>query len=187
MKRHKLFYGSAYDRGLEVLLDFWPRIRQRHPDATIDVAYGWDSYLAWFRNDPERIAWMRDIEMQLQQPGITHHARVSKNALCAIRRSCGIWAYPCRFFEIHCITALEAQADGCVPCVIECGALGESVQCGVKVQGNGYDTSVQEIFLEELLSLMDDEERWRIEREKGQAFARGLNWQRTAAEWTSHF
>lgn len=187
MRRHKLFYGSAYDRGLEILLSIWPDIRQRFPDATLDVAYGWDWFRSRHGNDPVRMKWMGDMELRLQAPGVTDHGRIGQTELAAIRRRCGIWAYPCTFFEIQCITALETQGDGCVPCVVECGALGEVVRSGVTIPGDAREPATQMRFLAELLALMNDGERWAAESANGIAYAQCLRWQAAAEAWLPYF
>lgn len=187
MRRHKLFYGSAYDRGLEILLDYWPIIRDCFPDASLDVAYGWEWFQARYGHDRDRMRWMREMDARLNATGIIHHGRVGKDALRAIRRSCGIWAYPCQVYELYPITALEAQGDGCVPCVIECGALGEVVQSGVKVNGSARDPDVRGSYIRELLALMGDEERWEQERRKGEAYAALHRWEHVAHAWLDYF
>ena len=129
MKRnHKLFYASSYDRGLDILLSIWPDIKEAVPDATLDVAYGWDLFDKATVNNKERQAWKKIQLERLKQPGIKEHGRVSKDKLEEIRQECGIWAYPTYFTEINCITALEAQNDGLVPVTMNLGALKETAK-----------------------------------------------------------
>lgn len=182
-RQHKLFYGSSYDRGLEHLLKLWPRIRAKVPDATLEICYGWELFDKGYANNPERMAWKARLTALMAQPGITHHGRVSKDQLRTIRQACGIWAYPTDFTEINCITGLDAQYDGCVPCVIALGALKETVQSGLKVEGDIYDEETQDAYLDAILRLLTDTTLWEEEQRKGQAFARTLTWAHIADLW----
>lgn len=89
--------------------------------------------------------------------------------------------------EIHCISALESQLDGCVPCVIEKAALKETVQSGVKVQGDIYDPKVREKYKEELIALMKDQKRWEEEQKKGIEFAKKFDWSKVSGMWAKYF
>lgn len=186
LRQNKLFYGSSYDRGLDILLPMWPKIREMYPDAELHVCYGWNLFEAGFRDNPERMNWMRKIDDQMKQDGIFHHGRVGKEELKKIRSECGIWVYPTYFPEILCITALECQNDGVVPCVVDYGALTETVQSGVKVEGDIFDKETQEKFLDELLKLMGDQKRWGRESKKAIEFAREFSWDKVADKWLEH-
>ncbi len=187
MRHQKLFYGSSYDRGLEHLLKMWPQIKDQFPDATLDVAYGWDLFVKTQGNNPNSMEWKKKMDDLMSSPGITHHGRISKEKLSEIRKSCGIWAYPTHFTEINCITALESQADGLVPVVINYAALKETVGSGVRVEGDIYDQETKDEYLKQLLLLMGDEKRWQVENEQARQFAQKFSWDLIAAEWSSHF
>lgn len=187
MKNHKLFWGSSYDRGLQYLLQMWPSIIKQYPDATLDICYGWDLFDKAFSDNPERQAWKGRINKAMEQPGITHHGRISKVELKKVRESCGIWAYPTDFTEINCITALECQQDGCVPVVINLAALKETVQSGIKVDGEIYEPEIHDKYLKELLAMMGDENRWRQEQIKGKEFIKTLSWETLSKKWAEHF
>lgn len=186
-RHHKLCYLSSPDRGLEILLEMWPHIRAAFPQAQLEVAYGWAVFDMLFHNNPERQAWKQTILEKLKQPGITDHGRIGKAELQTLRRQCGIWAYPTWFAEINCITALECQADGCVPVTVNSFALKETVGSGIKIEGDIYEAAVQEQYLHELLALMGDEKRWKREQDKGIQFARDYAWSTIAAEWERAF
>lgn len=186
-RHHKLFYGSSYDRGLDMLLPIWPAIKEKFPDATLDIAYGWDLFDKGYADNPERRQWKERINKQMEQPGITHHGRISQDKLKELRQQCGIWVYPTYFPEINCITALECQKDGVVPCVINFAALKETVQSGVKVDGDIYDDETKAAFLSSLLELMGDPKKWQEEQRKGMEFAKQFDWSQIASKWKEVF
>jgi glycosyltransferase involved in cell wall biosynthesis len=132
MKQHKLFYGSSYDRGLDFLLKMWPDIKNKFPDATLDICYGWDLFDKATQNNEERREWKERVVEMMSQVDITHHGRVGKKELEKIRKECGILAYPAYFTEINCITVLESMKDGLVPVTTDLAALSETNDCGVE-------------------------------------------------------
>ena len=182
-KQHKLFSASSYDRGLEHLLLMWPEIKAKFPDATLDICYGWTLFAKTFRNNPERMAWMGEMEELMLQDGIVHHGRVGKKRLAMIRRRCGIWAYPTHFEEINCITALDAQHDGLVPVVMNYAALKETVGSGARVNGDIALDKDKKKYLGRLLVMMKDKDLYETERRKAIKFAEKYLWKTIAAEW----
>lgn len=183
MKHHRLFYGSSYDRGLDALLLIWPDILKNFPDAQLDICYGWDMFDIVAANNPERQQWKNVVCGLMNQKGITEHGRVGKEELKRIRSSCGIWAYPSNFEEIHCITALECQNDGLVPVVMNLAALKETAKKGILVEGNIKDPTVLVKYEEALLSLMSDKKRWKELSRDCQKFARKFDWSTIADAW----
>lgn len=183
---HKVFWGSSYDRGLDILLFMWQDVIEKYPDAELHITYGWDMFDALRGGNPERLQWKHNVEMMMNQKGVIHHGKVGKQKLKEIRKECGIWAYPTYFQEINCITALETQADGLVPVVIDDFALKETVGSGIKIKGDITKLEVQEKFKEELISLMGDQNRWEVESKKAIEFSKGYQWKDISAKWDNY-
>lgn len=183
---HILFWGSSYDRGIDILLKLWPKVLDKFPDATLHCCYGWELFDKGYANNPERMAWKEKINKLMEQKGIVHHGRVSKSELEAIRKKCGIWAYPTYFGETCCITALDCQKDGVVPVTMDYAGLSETVQSGIKVKGDIYDPEVREEYLQALLGMMGDEKIWWEEKEKGIEFAQEWTWDNVAKKWEEY-
>lgn len=186
-RHHKLFWGSSYDRGLNHLLNLWPKIKDAHPDAELHVAYGWNLFDAAYANNPERIAWKERMNKLMDAPGVTHHGRLNKTDLRKLQEQCGIWAYPTDFQETCCITALDCQLVGCVPVTMKLAALAETVHSGFLIEGDIYDEETQEAWLKAVLELMGDEEHWNQEREKGKVWAQQFSWENVAKKWMENF
>lgn len=185
--QHRLWWQSSYDRGLQHLLKMWPSIKEKYPDAELWICYGWNLFEKVYADNPERVAWKERMTTLMEQPGVTHYGRIGKEKMLKLRQQCGIWAYPTDFTEISCIGALECQRDGCVPVVCSLAALKETVQSGVKIDGDIYDDETYDAFLNALLDMMGDEKKWREEQEKGRAFAQNYNWEKIAAQWVDVF
>lgn len=189
MRNPKLIVtGSSYDRGLEHLLKMWPDVLKEVPDAQLHVFYGWEMFDRMFGNNPERHAWKEKIQGLMNQPGITHLGRISHDACVKEFESAGIWAYPTHFGEISCITAMRAQAYGAVPVVIDYAALHETVQYGVKVEGDIWEPEVKEKFKSELIALLKDEKRQEEIRAEMIPWAKEkFAWSKVAKQWDEEF
>lgn len=132
-KKYSVGYYSAYYRGLECLLHMWPKIREQVPDATLDVYYGWESWVAMQGEDDFYTRMQAKFE-EMEDQGVTVHGRVSHTELAEAMKRIQVWAYPTEFEEIHCITALKAQEALCYPVTTNVGALKETVQCGEQIK-----------------------------------------------------
>jgi glycosyltransferase involved in cell wall biosynthesis len=190
---HLMVYGSAYERGLRMLLESWRTIRKAVPDARLNIFYGWQS-LQRFR--PEHCAKLRPyFERLMRQPGITHLGRIGHADVARQYRQGGVWAYPCSFPETSCISAMKAQAGGAVPVVIPTGALRETVQFGYKTmrsytdyRGMPVSRRVLDEWREALIALLRaPEHQERIRREMRPASLRRFSWSRVVSQWLDEF
>ena len=185
--KHRLWWQSSYDRGLDILLKLWPRIKEKYPDAELWITYGWDLFLKGYANNPERLQWKDRMDELMKQPGITHYGRVGKERLAELRRQCSVWTYPTYFAEISCIGALEAQHDGLIPVTMDDFALRETVGSGIKIGGDIYEEDVQEAWFQALIRVMADSTYQAKESKKAREFAKGYEWDRIATEWSKNF
>jgi SAM-dependent methyltransferase/glycosyltransferase involved in cell wall biosynthesis len=128
---HRFVYASSPDRGLDVLLTWWPAILKKWKDAELHVFYGWNNYDQMMRAYPQMGAFKEHVQRLLAQPGVTMHGRIGQKELAAEFAKSQFWLYPSiradgkDWEETFCITALEAQANGCIPIVRPVGALPE--------------------------------------------------------------
>lgn len=125
---NRFVYVSSPDRGLERALVQWPFIRKEYPEAKLDIFYGWENYDRLMR-DPAFKYWIKD---KAQQDGIEWHGRIGQKQLAReLMKSGGLfYPGPHSFEETFCISALEAQAAGCIPVTRDNGALPETNKYG---------------------------------------------------------
>lgn len=184
----KVIWTSSYDRGLDHLLDIWEDVKDAVPEAELHVFYGWQLFKRFYKDNPERMAWMGKINRQLEHDGVVHHGRVSQVEVEKWHKRCGIWAYPTHFYEINCITAIKSQLWGCVPVVIDYAALNTTVQYGRKIKGDIYEKETEDAYKEALIAALKDEKWQDKERKKMMSWARDkFSWESVAAEWTREF
>lgn len=184
----KVIYSSSPNRGLDILLKLWPKVREQIPDAELHIYYGWKTFYEIEKGNPERMIWMKKVQAAAKQPGVVDHGRMSQRELALEFLGAGVWAYPTYFYEISCITAMEAQAAGVIPCVINYAALRETVRHGVKIDGDAWNEGVQQAWTERLVELLQNE-KWQDEIRKAMipdAFAT-FSWDEVAKAWDREF
>lgn len=185
---HKIFYGSSHVRGLAYLYRIWPDVKKAVPDATLDVYYGRGSYDAVHKGNPERMKWMDDmINKAKNLEGVIDHGKVSQEEINAAIFRSGIWAYPCPFPEIYCITAIKAQAGGAVPVASNFAALDETIQFGHKQAFKEFDDADLEKYKEALIWWLQHPEEQEKVRPEMQQWARSVSWQAVGEVWVKDF
>ena len=187
-----MVYGSDYERGLATLLTRWPAIKDAVPQARLNVFYGWQTVEALF---PERAETLhRELDPLLLQPGVTHLGRLNHRDVATQYLRAGVWAYPGRFLEVSCISAMKAQAGGAIPVVTPTGALREVVRFGFLTR-RGYDetspadeSTLDDEWLNGLISILrSPEEQARIRREMIPASKARFAWSTVADQWEHEF
>lgn len=183
---HRFVYTSTPNRGLEHVLDVWPDIRARIPDAELHVYYGWNTFHESHKHEPVMMEWMKTMQRKMEQPGIVNHGRVGQTELANDLLASTLWLYPTEFPEIHCITALEMQAAGVYPITTGFAALAETQQSGVKLPGNPKDPKWREKFVSEVVFAAENPEMLKKDITKGREFAKACSWDNVADVWTKH-
>jgi glycosyltransferase involved in cell wall biosynthesis len=117
----RAFYSSTPFRGLNLLLEAWPLIRQNVPGAELHVFSSMKVY-----HDEELPVFQELYRKATTLPGVVYHGSVGQAALREAITQCRVLAYPCTFAETSCITAMEAMAAGCGVAAPSIGALPET-------------------------------------------------------------
>ena len=183
----KVIYTSSYDRGLQHLLEIWPDVKKEVPEATLDIFYGWKLFDQFYKDNPASMSWKGKMLEMMKAEGVTDNDRVSQAELTKEYESAGIFAYPAHFGEINCISAIKAQAYGAIPVVINYAALRETVQFGIKVDGDVYDREVNQEFKKQLIWALQNEEWQKEVRKPMMEWAGNITWENVAKQWSSVF
>lgn len=141
----KMIWTSSYDRGLEVALGIFEKIKQQIPEATFDIYYGWGGYdkMTEYRqqHNPAYAEQMERFKSNIinkiaNTDGVRELGRISQTELYIKLAESSVWFYPTGFQEISCISAMSAQAMGTIPLCTPFAALNETVSSkfGVKVE-----------------------------------------------------
>ena len=184
----KILYASSHVRGLAYLYKIWPDVKKAVPNATLDVYYGRDSYDKVHKGNPERMKWMDGMIQQAKDlEGVTDHGKVSQEKITEEGFKSGIWAYPCPFPEIYCITAIKSQASGAIPVASNYAALDETIQFGHKQEFGEFDDEDLEKYKEALIWWLQHPEQQEKIRPEMMKWARTKSWTAVARQWAESF
>jgi len=125
---HSFIWMSSPDRGLEELLGLWGLLREKLPDATLKIFYGWD-YFDKSLHIPEQREFKERIRTLIQQPGVQWCDRIGQAELAIElgKTEALVYPPPHQFRETYGIAFLEAQAAGTLVFYRQNGALGETI------------------------------------------------------------
>ncbi|KKL19515.1 hypothetical protein LCGC14_2464690, partial [marine sediment metagenome] len=129
---HKAVYSSSPDRGLDVAVRAWPKVRERVPDAELHVFYGFHTWevtaqAAGDQGQMKLIQYLKDQLKKSEVHGVRYHGRIDQESLAREFLSAGVWAYPTWFSETSCQLAgsLVFTKDGV--CSIEDISVGDLI------------------------------------------------------------
>ena len=178
---YRMIYTSSYDRGLQHLLLLWPDIKKEVPEAELHIFYGWNTYDAMVEKGVRSVDFKQAMIKMMNQEGIFEHGRVGHKQLAKEFAKSGIYSYPSHFEEISCISAMKAQASGCVPVVFNFAALRETVKDGVIIDGKGGINNTE--YKEALVALLKDVKRQENIRAKLISNKEQFGWEKVAKQW----
>lgn len=194
---HRVIYMSSHVRGLQLIYEVWKDVKKEIPDATLDIYYGWGSYDSVNKSNPERMAWKEKmLKWEKELDGVTDHGKIGHKQIAEEIFKSGVWAYPCPFPEVYCITAVKAQAGGAVPVSSNFAALKETVQFGeilnMKAQDEKtpvgqWDKEELEKFKTALIKVLKDPDYQESIRPQMMDWARTQSWASTAYKWIKDF
>jgi glycosyltransferase involved in cell wall biosynthesis/Tfp pilus assembly protein PilF len=181
-RRHRLAYASTPFRGLDVLLDLFPRIRAACPDAELDVFSSMQVYGVSAADDRKQF---RGLYRKAKQPGVHLIGTVPQAELAARLGEVRILAYPNHYPETFCVAAIEAQAAGCAVVTSALGALPQTVgDGGLCIPGDPRSAPYQEAFVAACVGLLTDDARWQAMSERALARAwEHYTWPQIGDEW----
>ena len=128
MRKYDIGYFSSADRGINTLLFMIPMIEEKlGRKVTSCWAYGWNTYDQFHSKNPEKMKWKWGVIRDMNRVGMEAKGRISHEELAKLMQDTNVWVYPTSFDEIHCITALKAQASRCQVVTTGYAALKETV------------------------------------------------------------
>ncbi len=170
---NKVIYTSRPDRGLDVLLEMWPRIKQALPDLHLYIAYY--EFKAADEGPLKNLVTKLDA-MIAKLPDVHKLPAMKKEDLYKEIASSMLLVYPSIFWETSCMAAIEAIACGTPVVTSSYCALKETVpdhQVGLLVKGsprvqqddgtfvyNEPATQYQKRFVKRVVQLMSSMAEW---------------------------
>ncbi len=185
--RDRVIYTSRPERGLEVLLTMWPRLKQARPGLKLSIAH-YDNPGA----DAQMAEYLRTLRATAEAlPDVTLLGALSKRDLYRELAGSALLLYPSTFPEVSCIAVLEAAACGTPVVASRYCALKESVadgETGALIPGDPHGEKYQREFVKAALSLLRDGGRRAEMAEAGRRrIAERYRWDAIAQEWEREF
>ena len=179
-------HSSMPNRGLKELLEIWPLVRKRVPDAKLYVTSGWE--LWGYTKEEAKDKWNQVMGHDYGTDGVVLTGVLPKDKLYALLNGARFSVIPSHFQEMFCIAAAEAEATGKPLIVSDYEALSERVDNGVngfKISGNIGSEPVRNEFAEKMTELFADDSLADImgnnSRIRGESYDAGLiadNWEK---------
>jgi glycosyltransferase involved in cell wall biosynthesis len=172
----RFIYSSSPDRGLSYLLKLFPKIYEKYPEATLHL-YCNRAFIP-----------KNDLEIIMNSDYIHLNKRVNQEEIAIEYLKSDIWFYPTNFTETYCITAVEAQAAGCLCVTSDIGSLKEIVgDRGIVVEGKIAEKETQNKLLEKLFEVLDNVELKNNYTTKAKEWAMKQTYESLAQEWKDNY
>lgn len=200
----RVVYSSSPDRGGDIMLEIWPKVRERVPDAELLLTYArWFDLVATVFPSADELK--RHIYELLEQPGVSRvEGGLGQRDLAHLLLASKVWAHPSwytpgtnpdgkpggtEFHETSCISAMEAQMAGCVVVGSNWGALQETVQHGTLIDGDPreVDGSWRQAFVDAIVEGLTDGDVQAAAQTVGPEMVRDLDWRGAAEQLASMF
>ena len=193
---NRLIYSSSPDRGLDVLLKVFPKIKQRVPDLELHIFYGFENWekSAQAKGDQNSLNYMEQLKSFMNQPGVYYHGRIDQSKLAQEFLKSKLWAYPTNFTETSCITAMEAMATG-TPIVCTdlaglsttCEGVANFVYEGRYQFGQNQSEEYQQEFINKVVSMLQNEKLWSYYQKLGYEKVKTYTFRNLVENWESLF
>ncbi len=185
----RVAYTSSPDRGLDVLLEEWGRIRKRAKRAELCFAYA-PVYHKAAQQDPRVAAFDAKIRSMSNLPGVQVLDPLPQQEVARLLRSSQVWVAPswtsfyeagklidgAPFQETFCIGACEAQAAGCHVVASGWGALPETVKVGALLNGGAPGKKWRDQLVDEIVRGLTDPEVQAHAQQAGPEAVKDLGW-----------
>lgn len=164
-------FCSVPDRGLDVIRSVWPKIKDRHNDASLIVT---SDYSLWGRKG--------GVGARGNDNGIEFMGNVNRMKLIEYQKMSKLTFSSIVYPELFCISSAECQVSGVIPVTGCLGALATTNKLGYPIHGNPLGTDWQARFISTVDSLLRDNTRALQELIKGEARKR-FDWEKITDLW----
>jgi glycosyltransferase involved in cell wall biosynthesis len=195
-RKPRCVFSSSADRGLDVMLEVWPEIREKVTDAELHVFYGFDVMDRVALQNPELSAYKMAILQRVEQlggedAGIHLRGRIGQRDLVTEMQEARVWSYPTAFLETSCIGAMEARASGLALVTSDLGALHETVGdhgnliawAEDETEPHNQSDEYKAEFVERVADLLTSEKAWNAWHERAREGVDELDWDLRIPQW----
>jgi len=119
-----LAYTSTPFRGLDLMIDIFPRIKEKHPEVIFKSYSSMKVYQVNQEDDEKKYGYIYKKIKEI--PGAQCIGSLTQDQLAEEMQEVSILTYPNTFEETSCISVMEAMASGCHVITSDLGALPET-------------------------------------------------------------
>ena len=130
--KHRMIFCSVPDRGLGILAQAYPIIKQSIPDASLAITSDYRLWGAPYTGSEQY------IHRFLGSDGVRYLGAVPRREMVKEQLQAEVQAYPCIYDELFCYSVAECQAAGAYPVTSTQGAL-LTTNMGQQVGGDPND------------------------------------------------
>ena len=175
-QKNKFIYTSHGGRGIHKLLEYFHDIRKRVTDAEL---YIYRDRTAFCQNDLD----------EMEKYDYFHFGgKIHNDKIIEEFQSSEMWLYPTDFTESSCISSIEAQMSKCVCVTSHFAGLIETVaDRGILVTEPIYSEEYKEKIIDEVVTILNDENLKEKYRKAGYAWAKEQSWENISQKWFELF
>lgn len=128
-KYHKSIFGDSTIIGHGIYPEFYKSGKKEN--------------ICLYSSSPDRAGEvLNELEPHITSLGYklirTYSKAISEREMIDLYAKSRFWLHPCQGVELFCISAVKAQASGCIPIVVPNMALAETVKTGIKCELKDY-------------------------------------------------
>ena len=148
----RFIYGSTPFRGLDVLCRMWKDIKERIPNATLEVYSSMKIYGADEIIDKQFEPMYNSLN---RMEGVAYKGSVDHSTYLDALDKAHVLLYPNVFDETYCNVLMEARASETIFVTSNTGALPETGgKAGIYIEGNARTKEYQDAFIDALEFIM---------------------------------
>lgn len=188
--RYKCVNSSSPDRSWPALLNIWPEIKKRVPQASLHLYYGFKNWKFAAQFQPGHSELINRLEQQIQNLkslDVIFHDRVSQEQLAEEFLGAGCLLYPTWFSETSYIGGMEAQAAGLRIITSPIAAINDTIgPRGTLIEGDWTSDEYKNKFVDASVNAMTSEDS--AARAALQVYAhQNFGMDELAKEWNTMF
>jgi glycosyltransferase involved in cell wall biosynthesis len=150
--KNRFIFTSVPARGLDNLCRIWSRIVDAIPDASLVIT---SDYRLWGKecgagNEQFRTHF-------LSKPNVLYFGALDRASYLRELMKAQVCLYQSNYDELFCVSIAEAEALGVYPITSSTGAL-PTTNVGTVITGNGDDAGLDQLFIEQAVGTVRDQE-----------------------------
>lgn len=177
---NRLIYCSVPDRGLSVLAQAYPRIKQEIPDVSLVIT---SDYRLWGLPNPQNEQFLRKF---MGMDGVKFLGALPRRQMVDEQMKAQVQAYPCTYHELFCYAVAECQVAGAYPITPNIGSLG-TTNMGTLLGGDAINPHWIKSFADEVISTLKDKKLFEKQVDVSRMAGERFSLKKILKEWEKVF